>query len=450
MAAIGESTDSILGKFTYQNLPRIVGIPTYATIKLLTDDLKANAACITSELGGGALGHLALTVPPDVYATLSNTPWAAPVNPGPVPPALLANATAAQIANNRDRYTDRLRVYRICNNVQNALKQQLLGAIDDMYVRTLRNTHTGYAGVSVLQILDHLYRTYGRLTPMAMTDNDKSFRAAYNPAEPFEMLIQQIEEAQIFASAGGQAYSPAQIVSNAYTIIFNTGMFIEACREWRRRPEPEKTWPNFKAHFAQAHTDLGELNHTTQAAGYHNANNVVAHFVQETGDALANLATATAADRDMLRSLQATNEALMNQQAVKDAEINQLRQQLQQFQAGMSNRTTNNNNNNSNRRSNNSGRGNNNNNQQPNNNNNHYNQHHNNNNNNNNPNNAVNNPGTGRKRYPNMNYCWTHGYDVDPRHDSSNCRNPNPGHQHAATRNNPMGGSEIAKARTIN
>jgi hypothetical protein len=52
----------------------------------------------------------------------------------------------------------------------------------------------------------------------------------------------------------------------------------------------------------------------------------------------------------------------MTQQAVKDAELNQLRQQLQQFQAGMSNRTNNNNNNN--RRYNNSGRGNNNNNNQ--------------------------------------------------------------------------------------
>jgi hypothetical protein len=167
------------------------------------------------------------------------------------------------------------------------------------------------------------------------------------------MLIQQIEEAQIFALAGDQAYFAAQIVSNAYSIMFNTGMFIEVCREWRRRPDPEKTWPNFKAHFAQAHTDLGELNHTTQAAGYRHANNVVANFVHKTRNALANLATATAADRDMLCSLQATNVALMTQQAVKDAELNQLHLQLQQFQAGMSNRTNNNNNKNNNRRHNN-------------------------------------------------------------------------------------------------
>jgi hypothetical protein len=97
----------------------------------------------------------------------------------------------------------KLCVYRLCNNVQNALKQQLLLAVDNIYVRTLRNKHIGYAGVSVIQILEHLYRTYGRLTPIAMMENGQDHLVSlYNPAEPFKMLIQQIEEDQIFASHG--------------------------------------------------------------------------------------------------------------------------------------------------------------------------------------------------------------------------------------------------------
>jgi hypothetical protein len=53
---------------------------------------------------------------------------------------------------------------------------------------------------------------------MAMQDDDTKFRQAYNPADPFELLIQQIEDAQSFAAVGGQAYTAEQIVSNAYTI----------------------------------------------------------------------------------------------------------------------------------------------------------------------------------------------------------------------------------------
>jgi hypothetical protein len=140
-------------------------------------------------------------------------------------------------------------------------------------------------------------------------------------------------------------------------------MFINACREWRWRPENEKTWTNFKTHFAQAHTELGELTHTSQAGGYHNANNAFTNFATNPSKALANLATATAADRDMLRSLQATNAALIQQNTVKDAEIAQLCNQVQQLQAGISN-CGNNNNTNDNRCTNNSGRNNNNNNNQ--------------------------------------------------------------------------------------
>jgi hypothetical protein len=177
MATTSDTAESIPGRFTYQVLPRIIGIPTFASIQLLANDLKANTACISSELGGGALGHLALTVPVDIYATLSNTAWVAPINPGVAPPAIAANASAAQVAANHNRYNNNLRVFRLYNNVQNALKQQLLAAIDDIYVRTLCNMHTGYTRVTVLQILTHLYTTYGRLTPMAMQENDRTFRS---------------------------------------------------------------------------------------------------------------------------------------------------------------------------------------------------------------------------------------------------------------------------------
>jgi hypothetical protein len=51
-------------------------------ITLVVNDLKANASCINSELGGGDLGHLALMVPTATYTTLSNPPFVTPVNPG--------------------------------------------------------------------------------------------------------------------------------------------------------------------------------------------------------------------------------------------------------------------------------------------------------------------------------------------------------------------------------
>ena len=46
-----------------------------------------------------------------------------------------------------------------------------------------------------------------------------------------------------------------------------------------------------------------------------------------------------------------------------------------------------------------------------------------------------------KRRYPNStNYCLSHGYDISPDHDSSNCKKRNANHNEAATITNMLGG----------
>jgi hypothetical protein len=407
--------DNVLSTFPYPSLSPITGVPTFETINDMVMHLKANAAAIQTDNGGGQLGFLGVMVSPVVYATLSDTPFVVPPNPGPNPPPL-DNATAAQITENVRVHTENLRMYRQYITVSQALKRQIIETVDDIYIRTLRNRHTGYASLSPYQLVTHLYLTYGAITPMDMDANDEKFKRAYDPAQPFEMLVQQIEDAQEYADAGGNAYSSTQIVTNAYSLIFRTGMFPEACREWRRKPVASQTWQAFKEDFTIAYNDFSTLRSTTQSAGFHHANNAMEAFATETAEAFANLATAAAADRNMLSSLQTTNQTLLQQMTVRDAEITQLRTMVQQLQAGQSNRS------NSNRGT--------------------------------NPRATTGVTGgnvatPGKKRYPNLNYCWTHGFDIDPRHDSTNCRNTATGHQATATRANPMGGSIAGQGKTI-
>ena len=61
--------------FPYKSLPKIHGEPTYDDIKTLKDKLRANATKITSELGGGAHGHLGLILTAVEYASVSATPY---------------------------------------------------------------------------------------------------------------------------------------------------------------------------------------------------------------------------------------------------------------------------------------------------------------------------------------------------------------------------------------
>ena len=101
-----------------------------------------------------------------------------------------------------------------------------------------------------------LLHRMGTSPPIDLKDNNDKFSKAWDPNQPFEILIDQIEEAVEHEDAGGQPHTPMQIVNNACTIVFNTGVFFDDCKTWRAKAEADKTWTNFKTHFSEAQRQL--------------------------------------------------------------------------------------------------------------------------------------------------------------------------------------------------
>jgi hypothetical protein len=382
--------ESLIEGFPHPTILPIIGLPTFETITEVIRLLNANAASVQSELGGGALGHLAITVSPAVYATLSPTAFLAPNNPGTqaiIPP----HSTAAQIADHHREHKEDLRVWRLYNNVDSALKQQLIRACEPMYLRSISNRMTGFANVSTRSLIVHLLTSYGLITPTDLAANDIKMKQAYDPSQPVETLFAQIEDAVDFADSGQAPYSPQQVVAAAYTLVFNTGIFSDACRDWRRRPPAEHTWANFKVDFTSAHHDLRLAQTTAQGGGFHGANAAMESFANETADALANLAEATASDRATVAQLTMTNATLTTQLANVTKDLERMKIKLAA--------------------------------QPP----------------------RQDRPPPRPRFTPNNNYCWTHGYKVGNTHTSANCNFPATGHQKEAIRGATLGGSEKGK-----
>ena len=72
------TVDKLIEAFPIQTLTKIIGVPTYQSIKIVNDELSKNAATVPTTRGGGTLGHVGITVSPTIYATLSITPFTAP------------------------------------------------------------------------------------------------------------------------------------------------------------------------------------------------------------------------------------------------------------------------------------------------------------------------------------------------------------------------------------
>jgi hypothetical protein len=119
------------------------------------------------------------------------------------------------------------------------------------------------------------------------------------------------------------------IVNVAYTLVFSTVLFPDACRVWQSRAIAGKTWAQFRIDFATAHQEFRITNQTAQHSGFHSANMMIEQgrddSMQETAEAIAQLATATASYRSTVATLTTTNAKLVNQLEAAHALIAKLK-----------------------------------------------------------------------------------------------------------------------------
>ena len=138
---MGLTVDDIVAKFPVKVFPPIEGEPDYSTISQLIQGLYGNAASLQTSLGGGLHGHVGLIMPVELYTTLTAIPYEAPDNPGTIP---VAAANAAIRDANKARHTKARRIFDNHHNMDDALKTQIIDAVNDVYLCDLRNKYTGY------------------------------------------------------------------------------------------------------------------------------------------------------------------------------------------------------------------------------------------------------------------------------------------------------------------
>jgi hypothetical protein len=381
-----------MASFPHPILPTVEGV--HATRKFL----QANSRAIDTHLGGGTLGHLGLIISDASYAMIAPptaeepTLWVTPNAPERAPAT--TDGTAAQISAARHIWEEDVQTYRICTSVQQALKKQIISVFEPMYLDILNDNMVGYANISARDMLDHLFETYSNITAVDLEINFEHTRRAWDPQQPVETLFKQIQDCSDYSEAGGVLIDHPQQINVGYANIFATGHFMSACRRWNEKPSAKKTWTHFKSHFAAAHRQHKQMQGESAAtAGYHSANAAMTQnedqMAESTIGALANLATATAADRGVVAALTQENSRLAKQLEENSSELRELKALLNQERRD--------------------------------------------------------------KRGPrsfnpsSSNYCWTHGYKVGKTHTSLTCNTPKPGHKAEATRAENMGGSQANK-----
>jgi hypothetical protein len=167
------SPDALIESLPTTSLPIVQGEPTYPQLASILQALKANAASIPSNAGGGVNGHLGIVVSTAVYATIApGNPFLLPTMP-PQHPRIPRNSTDVATSTILRRHTEKIREWKEYNNVQRALKKQLSEAIEKIYLEVHHDNKVGYEHVSIHVLIQYLFDGYGDITPIDLRANAK-------------------------------------------------------------------------------------------------------------------------------------------------------------------------------------------------------------------------------------------------------------------------------------
>ena len=195
------------------------------------------------------MGYLVLTAQPAVFKTHCVTPFITPRNlgihpvmPGPAPTAVILSKLVRTHKHEVCLFNEYHAVDRACKKVISRL-------IPEKFYKSLSSRIIGFAKVTSLKILTHIISEYAELEEEDIQEIDQKIKETISVETLFEEFVEQIEWNQE-SVAVQNPYSPAQIVSMAYANIDKCGLYQDDCRNWSRKTRSDKTWGNFKTHFA--------------------------------------------------------------------------------------------------------------------------------------------------------------------------------------------------------
>ena len=389
---------------------KIHGQPSYDDIRQLRQVIYQNAASVKSSMGGEQHGHLGMVMDATTYATVSNTPWTDPPDPGPnvVPQE---GATQYQIAEAHRIHMQSQKARNEFLNLDRALTRIILETMEQLYLEPFHQPYIGLLGQSTKDIIQNLINTYGYILPQELERNYEQLAKAYDATgEPFQILIKRFEDARTFAQDGNLPITDAQLINSGIVALKHTGVLERFIDQWMDKDVGNRnTWLQFKQHFQPRVLEYqkGKRHHNphTQFGLMALYPPTVAHMDSSHSTLTGSQASINSAFQDVFNQNRESQLAMANMAATQSELLKQLADMRAKYESILAQQNTQ----------------------------------------------ATPIQRTGNRPRANkgnkdpQGYCWTHGYTVRQGHNSTTCRNKAPGHQATATRDDTMGGAQVGK-----
>jgi len=141
--------------------------------------------------------------------------------------------------------------------VERTIIQQIVSAIELKYLCALRQPGTHRLQKTIPQILDHLFETYGDVTPQDLRELTlRVENLTYPPSEPVDTIFAEIDDLASIAEIANAPITATQKINMAYLLFQKKQVYKSALTQWDEKPSYDKTWDAFRTHFRTAYKAL--------------------------------------------------------------------------------------------------------------------------------------------------------------------------------------------------
>jgi hypothetical protein len=173
----------------------VSGEPTFEDIAIARQHLNQNCMNIQSYDGGGNHGNLGLMMTPVEY--IMQIPGVAGYSRPPKPDAtatIPAEATPVAAHNLILAHAEKMRAYRLANNVDKACCKSIRDAFDDKFLTARADPVVRYAKQTAISLITHLKECYAFISPIELVSNYERMSHTYDPSRPIEDLFKQMQD----------------------------------------------------------------------------------------------------------------------------------------------------------------------------------------------------------------------------------------------------------------
>ena len=130
----------------------------------------------------------------------------------------------------------------------------------------------------------------------------------YDPSVPIYAYFKRIDDEVQYADEGKVPFSEPQVLQTVTHTLNASGSFPEACKDWQKKPETEKTYTHFNTFFTSEYHYQKETSRLTQDSTPYSSNATIQ--APNVVNSIENLSLEDTNDLQMFQKLLESNKTL--------------------------------------------------------------------------------------------------------------------------------------------